>query len=731
MKIKQSILCFLTAAIFSALLFSSAQATAAISLALSNTTGDAVQVSVTGAASSNIQLSFLPPGASTVTTLAFGTTNESGNFSTSISSGGYGIPSGSPVFVAIGGIQSATMLWPAYISSLSLTKTSVQVAVGQSIAVGASSAIILSANSLSANIATSVAGSQITITGIKAGSGTVTVCGANLGCGSIAVDVGGEGQSQISFSQNNIIVNIGRSVSVTIMGGGRNGYTVTANSNSTALYTSISGGSSILWLFGNATPGTAIVTVCSAESITNCSNLNVTVRDEASDALSFSQNNILLIPGLTQSSTVSGGPNNNYYIFSNSNSGAAQATISGNIITLVGGSNSGSAVISVCSTSVSNTCGSLNTTLSNNSTSPSATVLAFSQNIVSVAQGDTSSVTVTGGNNTGYVISSNSNPGIATASINGASFVITLYGNAIGSTIIAVCSASVGTTCASLYVAVGSALAPIAFSQNNISLIPGGRSMTAISGGSASNAIYSNSGSSVVSASLASGGNVVLLTAGAASGAAVITVCPSAIYSNQCAALNVNVPANTAAPAIPAASSGATLYRAEGDSKVYVIKSGKKNWIKSAAEFNAAGYKWSDIIVTTPAKVASYPDAAISNLLRAAGDSKVYVIENGKKRWVQTAAEFNAAGYDWSKISEVAPDDLAVYPSSDTAVIKVKIVNTSALRVRKSNTAAGAILGSVSENEVYTVIQENNGWYKIKTPNEVIGWISGVYALKQ
>ena len=672
----KNILYFLLVAVCSMLLVSAVHATAPASLTLSNTTGDGVRVGVTGEINSNIQLSFLPPGASSVTTIAFGSTDSSGNFVTSISSGGYGIPSGSPVFVTISGMQSATMLWPTYTSSLTLTKTSVQVAVGQSVTVGGSSSLILSANSLGTSIATSVASSQITITGIRTASGTVTVCGANAGCGVISVDVGGEGQTQISFSQSNVAVQVGKSISVTIMGGGHNGYTVTANSNTTSLYTSISAASSTLWLFGNSTPGTATVTVCSTESITNCSNLSVTILNEFSDVLSFSPNNIVLIPGLTQSSTVSGGPNNSYYVSSNSNSGVAQATASGNIVTLVGGSTVGSTVITVCSTSISNTCGSLRVTLTNDSTSPSSTVLVFSQNIVSVAKGDTSNVTVTGGNNTGYVISSNSNSGAVTASVSGTSNVVTLYGNDTGTSIVSVCSASGNSVCSSLYVTVGAALPAITFSQNNISLTPGAKSMVAISGGSTSNTIYSNSKPNVASASLASSGSVILLTGGSVAGSTVITICPAATYSSQCAILDVSVHINTTTtPATPASPSGVTLYRAAGDNRVYVIKSGKKQWIKTEAEFNSAGYKWSDIVVTTSAVLNSYPDASV--------------------------------------------------------VVKVKIINTSTLNVRKSNTTKSNIVASVNKNEVFTVLEKNSGWYKIKTSSGVTGWISGSYAKEQ
>ncbi|MBU4368239.1 SH3 domain-containing protein, partial [Patescibacteria group bacterium] len=171
-----------------------------------------------------------------------------------------------------------------------------------------------------------------------------------------------------------------------------------------------------------------------------------------------------------------------------------------------------------------------------------------------------------------------------------------------------------------------------------------------------------------------------------------------------------------------------------GDYKVYVIKDGAKQWIQTATEFNAAGYKWADVVETTPAIVAGYPDAAIAAaaaLYRAAGDYKVYVIKDGAKQWIQTAAEFNAAGYKWADVVETTPAIVAGYPDAAIAVVTVKVVNTSTLRVRASNTTASAISGKVSLNETFTVLEEKSGWYKIKTKTGITGWISGAYAVKQ
>jgi hypothetical protein len=258
-----------------------------------------------------------------------------------------------------------------------------------------------------------------------------------------------------------------------------------------------------------------------------------------------------LNPGLTQNVIVSGGPDNYYYISSNSNSGVVGVTISGNTLTLVGGSNAGSSVIAVCSATVNATCGNLNVTLNLNSAVASETSLSFSQNVVSIAKNDTTNVTVNGGSGTGYVISSNSNPSAATANITGNTNIIAIYGAEVGSTIVNVCSATSGSICASIYVTVGPELTPIYFSQNSVTVTPGNTAIISVSGGSGTGKVISlNSNPTAISAALNSDGGLLTLSGGTVSGTAAITVC-SATYSTNCATLNATFTASANSASTP------------------------------------------------------------------------------------------------------------------------------------------------------------------------------------
>jgi len=519
-------------------------------LGLSSLSGDQVQVAITGEPNSTIQLSFWPTGAASITTIAFGTTNASGNFTTSLSSGGYGIPAGSPTYATINGVQSAMQLWPNYTSSVILTKTSVQIAVGQSLTIGSSSAIILASNSFTSGIRTAVSGSQLTVTGLSAGTGNLAICGTNVGCASLVVTVGSAGQTQVSFNPSTITMTSGSSKDVTIFGTSRNGYRVASNSNVSVVEASISGSSDTLSLFVRPTiTGTATISVCSVEDNTNCAPLYVTAIGSASSLLTFSQNNFNLIPGLTQNVTVSGGPDANYYISSNSNSGVASVTLSGTNLAVIGGSTTGATTIKVCSTSLNATCGDLTVNNNADTTTASVTTLSFSQNVVSVFKDSSSTVTVTGGTGTGYAISSNSNPTIATASISGNSNIVNISGNAVGSTIITICSATVSATCASIYVTVTSALEQISFNQSSVTIMAGEKAILSIFGEKGTKTVSTNN-SNIVTPTLNNDGNILLLATNANSGSAIVTICSSANIAN-CASINVVINSKTVSSNTP------------------------------------------------------------------------------------------------------------------------------------------------------------------------------------
>lgn len=105
----------------------------------------------------------------------------------------------------------------------------------------------------------------------------------------------------------------------------------------------------------------------------------------------------------------------------------------------------------------------------------------------------------------------------------------------------------------------------------------------------------------------------------------------------------------------------AKVLRAQGDYKVYYItESGMKRHIPNPEVFLSYGNRWDDIITIIPLELGAYPDSV---MIRAQGDSKVYLLENGKKRWITSVAAFNRHHFDWSRIAPVNRTELSAYPT--------------------------------------------------------------------
>lgn len=55
-----------------------------------------------------------------------------------------------------------------------------------------------------------------------------------------------------------------------------------------------------------------------------------------------------------------------------------------------------------------------------------------------------------------------------------------------------------------------------------------------------------------------------------------------------------------------------------------------------------------------------------TNLIRQVNDPKVYLIQNGQKRWIKTEQTFNSSGYKWSDVRVVSADLISSLPSGIT-----------------------------------------------------------------
>jgi len=90
------------------------------------------------------------------------------------------------------------------------------------------------------------------------------------------------------------------------------------------------------------------------------------------------------------------------------------------------------------------------------------------------------------------------------------------------------------------------------------------------------------------------------------------------------------------------------LIREKGGIRVYVLNEfGYKRHIANPEVFNSYGFKWEDIAEVSITEMDNYSE---SLLIREANDTKVYFIEDGKKRWVNSVESFAGHNFDWKKV---------------------------------------------------------------------------------
>jgi hypothetical protein len=113
-------------------------------------------------------------------------------------------------------------------------------------------------------------------------------------------------------------------------------------------------------------------------------------------------------------------------------------------------------------------------------------------------------------------------------------------------------------------------------------------------------------------------------------------------------------------PVLPNYPDG-SLLRAQGDYKIYVIKSGYKRWIQSPQIFSFyPHFGWQQVIETSRENLEKYKDAS---LVREANDTKVYEINgDGTKHWLNiTAEQFSVSGRSWEMVYIINQRELNWY----------------------------------------------------------------------
>lgn len=103
-----------------------------------------------------------------------------------------------------------------------------------------------------------------------------------------------------------------------------------------------------------------------------------------------------------------------------------------------------------------------------------------------------------------------------------------------------------------------------------------------------------------------------------------------------------------------------TLLKEASRPEIYVVRGGGKFWIPSPQEFDAMGFQWGAVRTVADGSLPYVADlAADGTLLRERTPYEVYVMENGKLRWITSPEVFESMGFSWDRIRLVPDGSLA------------------------------------------------------------------------
>ena len=118
-----------------------------------------------------------------------------------------------------------------------------------------------------------------------------------------------------------------------------------------------------------------------------------------------------------------------------------------------------------------------------------------------------------------------------------------------------------------------------------------------------------------------------------------------------------------------------TLVKTADDERIYLIDSSRKRWITDSVTFVARGYDWGDVMIVSKTALGIYWDGEnISNgnglvlegsLVKGSGP-EIYLIEDGRRRWIKDERAFAYYGFDWSEVAQVNDQEFFQYAEGET-----------------------------------------------------------------
>jgi hypothetical protein len=97
--------------------------------------------------------------------------------------------------------------------------------------------------------------------------------------------------------------------------------------------------------------------------------------------------------------------------------------------------------------------------------------------------------------------------------------------------------------------------------------------------------------------------------------------------------------------------------------EIYILEEGKLRWISSMDAFEHQGLTWQDVHVVEDAFLEKFEEGApIHVLLKCQTSPHIYRVENQVKRWIKDIDTFEEEGHVWDDVRTVSCDYLRSIP---------------------------------------------------------------------
>ena len=108
------------------------------------------------------------------------------------------------------------------------------------------------------------------------------------------------------------------------------------------------------------------------------------------------------------------------------------------------------------------------------------------------------------------------------------------------------------------------------------------------------------------------------------------------------------------------------LYRTAGTDEVYVVQKGTRFRVSNLDELSKLGLKREQIVEVPPGSMDHLSDRPPERaLLREDGDPRIFVFENGVKRWITDGSVFNRGGFDWGQVRVTPAGSLGAFDNGE------------------------------------------------------------------